>query len=35
MKRIRLMVAYDGTNESGWQIKTNTPIIEKKLDEGI
>ena len=33
MKRIRLMVAYDGTNYSGWQIQPNTPTIEKKLDE--
>lgn len=35
MKRIRLMVAYDGTNYSGWQIQPNTPTIEKKLDEAI
>ena len=32
MKRIRLMVAYDGTNYSGWQIQPNAPTIEKKLD---
>ena len=31
MKRIRLMVAYDGTNYSGWQIQPNTPTIEKSL----
>ena len=35
MKRIRLMVAYDGTNYSGWQIQPNAPTIEKKLDEAI
>lgn len=35
MKRIRLRVAYDGTNYSGWQIQPNAPTIEKKLDEAI
>ena len=31
MKRIRLGVAYDGTNYSGWQIQPNAPTIEKSL----
>lgn len=35
MKRIKLTVAYDGTNYSGWQIQPNAPTIEKVLDEAI
>lgn len=35
MKRIKLTVAYDGTNYSGWQIQPNAPTIEKLLDEAI
>lgn len=35
MKRIKLTVAYDGTNYSGWQIQPNAPTIESILDEAI
>lgn len=35
MKRIKLTVAYDGTNYSGWQIQPNAPTIENVLDEAI
>lgn len=35
MKRIKLTVAYDGTNYSGWQIQPNAPTIEKELDLAI
>ncbi len=28
MKRIMLIVAYDGTSYSGWQIQPNAPTIE-------
>lgn len=33
MKRIRLIVAYDGTNYKGWQIQPNGVTIESKLNE--
>lgn len=35
MKRIKLTVAYDGTNYSGWQIQPNAVTIEKVLDDSI
>lgn len=35
MKRIKLTVAYDGTNYSGWQIQPNAPTIEAVLDEAV
>ena len=35
MRRIRLRVAYDGTNYSGWQIQPVAVTIEKVLDEAI
>ena len=35
MKRIKLTVAYDGTNYSGWQIQPNASTIEAVLDEAI
>ena len=35
MRRIRLMVAYDGTNYPGWQIQPVAVTIEKVLDEAI
>lgn len=31
MRRIRLVVAYDGTNYSGWQIQKNATTIESEL----
>lgn len=35
MKRIKLKVAYDGTNYSGWQIQPNAPTVEQELDRAI
>lgn len=35
MKRIKLVVAYDGTNYCGWQIQPNGVTIEQKLNEAL
>ena len=35
MKNIKLVVAYDGTNYSGWQIQPNAVTIEQVLDNAI
>lgn len=35
MKRIRLVVAYDGTNYHGWQIQPGTVTIESMLNEAL
>lgn len=35
MKRIMLVVAYDGTNYAGWQKQPNGVSIEEKLNEAI
>ena len=35
MRRIKLTVAYDGCNYSGWQIQPNTLTIEQVLDNAI
>lgn len=35
MKNIKLVVAYDGTNYSGWQIQPNAVTIEQLLDKAI
>lgn len=35
MKRIKLTVAYDGTNYSGWQIQPNAKTIEQVIDDAI
>lgn len=35
MKRIKLVVAYDGTNYSGWQLQKNAVTIEQKLNEAL
>ena len=34
-KRIRLTVAYDGSNYCGWQIQPNGNTIEAELDRAI
>lgn len=34
-KRIKLLVAYDGTNYCGWQIQPNGVTIEEKLNKAI
>ena len=35
MKRIKLIVAYDGTNYCGWQIQNNGRTIEEVLNEAL
>lgn len=35
MKRYRLIVAYDGTNYSGWQLQDNAPTIEGELNKAL
>lgn len=35
MKRIKLIVAYDGTNYCGWQIQNNGRTIEEVLNETL
>ena len=34
-KRIKMIVAYDGTNYSGWQFQQNAVTIEQKLNEAL
>ncbi len=35
MKRIMLIVAYDGTNYSGWQVQPNADTIEGRLNTAL
>lgn len=35
MRRIRLIVAYDGTSYSGWQIQDNTVTVEGELTKAL
>lgn len=35
MKRIKLVVAYDGTDYCGWQIQPNGVTVEEKLNQAI
>ena len=35
MKRIKLVVAYDGTNYHGWQVQPNADTIEGELNKAI
>ena len=35
MKRYRLIVAYDGTDYSGWQLQDNAPTIEGELNRTL
>ena len=35
MKRIRIFVAYDGTNYCGWQVQPNGVTIEEKLNKSL
>ena len=35
MKRVKLIVAYDGTNYSGWQLQKNAVTIEQRLNEAL
>ena len=32
MKRVKLIVAYDGTNYCGWQVQPNGETIESMLN---
>ena len=35
MKRVKIVVAYDGTNYCGWQLQPNGITIEEVLNKGI
>ena len=35
MKRIALIVEYDGTNYCGWQIQKNGVSVQQKLEEAL
>ena len=35
MKRVKLVVAYDGTNYHGWQVQDNGITIEEVLNRTI
>ena len=35
MRRIRLVVAYDGTNYHGWQYQPNAVTIEEVLNKAL
>lgn len=35
MKRVKLVVAYDGTNYCGWQVQKNGETIESVLNRAI
>ena len=35
MKRVKLVVAYDGTNYRGWQIQKNGDTIESMLNRAL
>ena len=35
MRTIKLVIAYDGTNYSGWQKQKNAPTIQEKLERAV
>ena len=35
MKRVKLIVAYDGTNYHGWQLQPGAVTIEQVLNEAL
>ena len=35
MRRIRLIVSYDGTNYCGWQIQENAVTVEGTLTDAL
>ena len=35
MKRVKLIVAYDGSNYCGWQVQPNGITIEQVLNENL
>ncbi len=35
MRTIQLIIAYDGTEYQGWQLQSNGPTIQEKLEKSI
>ena len=35
MKRVKLVVAYDGSTYHGWQIQPGAPTIEGELNQAL
>ncbi len=35
VRNIKLVIAYDGTNYSGWQTQLNRPTIQETIEDGI
>ena len=35
MKRVKMVLAYDGTNYCGWQIQSNGITIEEELNKAV
>ena len=35
MKRIRIFVAYDGTNYCGWQVQGHVPSVQAELERAL
>src|SRR4051794_35627582 len=35
MRQIKLIIEYDGTNYSGWQVQPNGVTIQQVLEEGL
>ncbi|HCM13053.1 MAG TPA: tRNA pseudouridine(38-40) synthase TruA, partial [Lachnospiraceae bacterium] len=35
MKRIRLVIAYDGTNYCGWQLQPGLPTVEAQINKAL
>ena len=35
MKRVRLIIAYDGTNYCGWQVQINGITVEEVLNKAL
>ena len=35
MKRVKLVVAYDGTAYHGWQVQPGAPTIEGELNRAL
>lgn len=35
MKRVRLTIAYDGTNYCGWQVQINGITVEEVLNKAL
>ena len=35
MKRVKLVVAYDGTNYHGWQVQQNAVSVQQVFQEAL